>query len=427
MNRALRHKGFPIFLFVVLWSVPVIAEPLYRLPSLRENRGITAGAFRLWPELFFETRYDSNLFRRSNDDAGETLGATIFRLMPSFEAVNPTGRIVQFHFAGMGDLRQYYASKQSSIIKAQAKYGGNVRTRVHLFPMGMFQVYVQDRFNRELQTRNEVSKETFTRLLNQAEAGVIVKPAAALSFDVHYALVRDIFEEFDVADKVVHGVGLTGRWQFFPRTEAFLTGTVAFTSYDEPRLSGGVQVGNFSSSPVRVEAGLNGYLTRRIFVLVSGGYGGSFHETGSKYSSFLAKAMVGYDVPGTLVVQGGYSRSFDESLFANFFASDALEAWAQLRLWQMVDLDAGAKFQFVNYGAAVVTPVVTYSDDTRSDRVLSVKGGVSLNFLRYLGVNFGVQYTSVMTDYFSENVANGFKNYGSFSKLEVFGNIVGRY
>lgn len=427
MNRALRHLGFPIFLLVMMWTVPVTAEPLYRLTSLREDRGVTAGAFRLWPELFLETRYDSNLFRRSDDDIGETLGATIFRVMPSFEAFNPQGRLVQFHFAGMGDLRAYFASKQSEIIKAQAKYGGNARTRVHLFPMGVFQVYVQDRFNRELQSRNEVSKDTFTRMFNRAEAGVILKPASALSFDAHYAFVRDIFEEFDVGDKIVHDIGLTGRWKFFPRSEAFLAGNVAFTSYDEPRLSGGVQVGNFASSPVRVEAGLNGYLTRRIFVLVSGGYGASFHEKGSKYNSFLAKAMVGYDVPGTLVVQGGYSRTFDESLFANYYASDALEAWAQLRLWQMVDLDLGGKYLFVNYGTSIPTPSITYSDPSRSDNVLIVKGGVSLNFLRYLGVNFGVQYSSVLTDYYSENTASKFRDYGSFSKLEVFGNIVGRY
>jgi hypothetical protein len=427
MIRIVRLPGVLMVLGLLAWAGVASAEPLYRLPSLREDRGIQVGAFKMWPEFFVETRYDTNLFRRADKDTGDKVGATIFRFMPAFEVSNPLGRLVRFHFAGMGDLRAYYASKNSEIVKAQAKYGGNARARVHVLPEGVFQFYAQDRFNRELQTRNEVSKETFTRMFNEALAGVILQPASALSFDANYAFVRDVFEELPIADKTEHVIALTGRWQFFPRTEAFVKGGVAFTSYDEVREVGGLQIGNFPSSPVRVEGGLNGYLTRRIFVTLSGGYGGSFHEKGASYSGFIAKAMVGYELPGSLVVQGGYSRSFEDSLFANYFSSDALEAWAQLRLWQMVDLDLGAKYLFVNYGSAIVRPGVNYSDPSRSDNVLVAKGGVSLNFLRYLGVNVGVQYTNVLTDFSTEVVASGDKDYGAFSKLEVFGNVVVRY
>lgn len=426
MIRTVRLPGVLILLALVAWAGVATAEPLYRLPSLREDRGLQVGAFKMWPEFFVETRYDSNLFRRADKDVGDKVGATIFRFMPAFEVSNPLGQLVRFHFAGMGDVRAYYASKSSEIVKAQAKYGGNARARVHLFPEGVFQFYAQDRFNRELQTRNEVTKETFTRMFNEALAGVMLQPGSALTFDANYGFIRDVLEELDSADKTVHAIALAGRWQFFPRTEAFVKGSVAFTSYDETRQVGGVDVGNFSSSPVNVEGGLNGFLTRRIFLTLSGGYGGSFHEKGSSYSGFIAKAMVGYEMPGSLVVQGGYSRSFEESLFANYFSSDALEAWAQLRLWQMVDLDLGAKYLFVNYGNAIANPNVTYSDPARSDNVLVVKGGIGLNFLRYLGVNLGVQYSNVLTDYYTE-VDTGGKEYGAFSKLEVFGNVVVRY
>jgi hypothetical protein len=427
MIRAVRLPRVLFLLGLLAWAGVATADPLYRLPSLREDRGLQVGAFKMWPEFFVETRYDSNLFRRSDKDTGDKVGATIFRFMPAFEVSNPLGQLVRFHFAGMGDVRAYYASKSSEIVKAQAKYGGNARARVHVLPEGVFQFYVQDRFNRELQTRNEVTKETFTRMFNEAQAGVILQPASALTFDASYAFVRDVFEELSLADKNVHAVALSGRWRFFPRTEAFVKGSVAFASYDSPREQGGVQVGNFASSPVRVEGGLNGYLTRRIFLTLSGGYGGSFHEKGAAYSGFIAKAMVGYEVPGALVVQGGYSRGFEESLFANYFSTDTLEAWSQLRLWQMVDLELGAKYLFVNYGTAILSPSVKYSDTSRSDSVLVGRGGVSLNFLRYLGVNIGVQYTNVLTDHFTEVVATGARDYGAFSKLEVFGNVVVRY
>jgi len=463
MNRVWRHLRWTAFL--ALWGVlgSASAEPLYRLPSLRDERGIEAGAFHLWPEVFVETRYDTNLFRRSDEEIDynkKLLGgrygfspeglaytgrldadgqkdtyvdtkpaALILRAMPSFECNNPGGRLVQFHFAGMGDFRGYFAKEQSAIVKAQGKVGGNVRTRVLLFPKGMFQFFVEDRFDRSLQSRNDVSRETFTRMLNEAGAGVIIRPAQALSLELRYGLSRDVFVEFDVADKLEHQAGLVGRWKFFPRTEAFVDASVGFLSYDVPRMLGTpqVQIGNFSSTPVRARAGLNGYITRRIFVLLAGGYGNSMHSGGASYQGFLAKALVGYEIPNLLVVQGGYERSFEDSLFANFFARDGVELWGQLRLWNMVDLEAGAKYQFVNYGKAVVVPSIAYSEASRSDNLLVVKADVSMNFLRYLGVNLGVAFSDVMTDFYSMDVASQFRDYGSFSKLEVFANIVGRY
>ena len=458
MNRVLRHLRWPAFL--VAWGMLATAwaEPLYRLQSLREDRGITVGAFRVWPEIFLETRYDSNLFRLSDkeldfNDAvyaskNQTspyegiLSAVIFRAMPSFECKNPNGRTVQFHFAGMGDLRAYYAGKGADYVKAQSKLGGNARMRVHLVPTHPFQAYVEDRFDRTLSSRNDVSKDTYTRVFNEAGAGVIARPGEALTFDLHYSLVRDVFVEFSQVDKFVHNVGLTGRWKFFPRTEAFFDGTVGFTRYDEPRMAAAsattaaVQVGNFDSSLVRAQAGLNGYLTRRIFVILGGGYGNSFHDKGTSYNGFLAKAMVGYEIPDTWILQGGYARSFEESLFANYYASDAIDLSSQVRLWGMVTFDVDAKFQFVNYGKPFYNPDLVYEGQTapsavglpnRSDKVLTVKGAISLDFFRYFGMNVGGSFSDVMTDFYIENVGSGMRDYGAFSKFEIFANVVGRY
>lgn len=417
----------------------------YRLKSFREDRGVHVGAFHVIPEFFFETRYDNNLFRGSDDEPGDKIGATIFRLMPAIEVKNPKSTIARLFFWGMGDLRVYHSGSSktqtigstevshSEIVKKQAKYGGNARVRAHFFPTSLFQLYVQDRFDRSLQTRTEVSAETFTRLLNEAGGGLILQPAASLSVDLGYSFTRDIYEESRSSDKSLHEIALRAKWDFFPRTSVYLNGAGTITRYDEVAITTdsvtnvSAETGRWNSLPVRVEAGMNGYITSRFFVTLGGGYGNSLHEKGGSYNGPLGRAAFGYEVPDVFVGQIGYTRGFNESLFANYYGSDAITLATQVRLWQRVDFDLKANYRFLTFGDIPATPGVTYSDAERKDQMIDVEAAVSLNFLRYLGVNIGAKYSNLLTDFTTRVDAIGKLDYASFQKIEVFGNLVVRY
>jgi len=399
----------------------------YRLKNLREDRGVLLGAFHVIPEFFFETRFDNNLFRGSDDSGEQKVNATIFRFMPAVEVKNPGSTVARLFFSAMGDLRAYTSGSNKGIVEKQAKYGGNARVRAHFFPTSIFQLYVQDRFLRSLQTRSEVSAETFTRLLNEVGGGLIVAPAASLSVDLGYGWSRDMFEEMSSVDKSLHEIALRAKWDFFPRTSVYLNGSTTITRYDEVATLNGVEIGRWNSMPLRVEAGMNGYVTSRFFTTLGAGYGNSMHDKGPTYNSALARVAFGYEIPDVFVGQVGYVRGFSDSLFGNFVASDALTLAGQVRLWQMVDLDVEANYRFLTYGDSPTAAGVTYSDKNRKDQMLDVEALLSLNFLRYLGVNVGAKYTNVMTDFTTVIAATGAEDKASFQKVEVFGNIVVRY
>jgi len=406
--------------------------PGQRLPDQKEDRGIRSGAFRIWPSFFFETRYDSNLFRANADDSIGPLAATIFRFIPGLQLRNPDATLVELFFAAQGDFRIYSASgSHAGTVESQKNLGGRAQARAQFFPRNFFQVFVEDSFERALQSRNQVDKATFTRLYNLAGGGIRLAPAPdALTFDLGYKFIRDTFEDFGSADISTHQFYLRSRWKFFPRTEAFLNADAAIRKYDSPVELGGVQIGNFSSTPVWVKGGLNGYITRRLFVTLDAGWGSSMHEEGASYNGVLADALVGYSLSKTLLVQGGYTRGFEESLFGNFFASDTVHANAQARLFRLVTLEASCRYGFIKYGRIeAAIPGYTYSENPRKDQLLGANATVGVDFVRYLGVNLGVDYTRVMTDFSSTyaGASGSVTDHGAFDKLEVFGNVVVRY
>jgi putative beta-barrel porin BBP2 len=406
----------------------------FRLPNLREDRGVNVGDFKIWPEFFVETRYDSNLFRGSDDDreangdVSAKASALIYRAIPAVEIRKDANRIYGLHVQAKGDFRKYQGNGDTAeMVEAQQAIGGNARGRIDLFPMSIFRLYLQDSFRRALQTRSLVSKDTFTRLYNEVGAGLVVAPSSALTFDLGYRLARDTFEEMAVSDKSSHKFALRTRWRFFPKTSAFLTAGAELIDYDNALVdTAGTVYGNYSSTPVRALGGLTGFVTRRIFVTLAGGFGMSMHEAGSNYSNFLAQALLGYQFNDTFIIQGGYERKFDDSVFANFYSTDNMKIATQVRLWQLVDLDLEARYALVGYGDAPITADSTPSHVSRADALVAVQSMLSMNFARYIGANVGVSYTNLMSDYRSTSPL-GRIDYGAFNKLEVFANVVVRY
>lgn len=437
MFRSLGRMVLLVVAVALIVPATGYGQAKFRLPNLREDRGVTVGAFRIWPEFFVETRYDNNLFRGSDDDldsagaTAEKAGAIIYRVIPAVEIRKDANRIYGLHFQGKGDFRKYQGSGGTAdMVEAQKALGGSARARLDLFPKSIFRLYAQDTFRRALQTRTVVSKDTFTRLFNEAGAGLVIAPSTALSFDLGYRLARDTFEEFATSNKTSHKFALRSQWRFFPKTSAFLTLGAELIGYDNALVdTAGTEYGNYSSTPVRALGGLTGFVTNRVFVTLAGGFGSSMHEKGTSYSNFLAQALIGYQMHDTVIVQGGYERKFTESVFGNFFSTDNMKIATQLRLWQLLDVDLEARYALVGYGDSPVTADSTPSHSNRADSLIAVNGQVSVNFARYIGANLGVTYTNLMTDYFTTPTAAGSssKDYGAFNKVEVFANVVVRY
>jgi hypothetical protein len=396
---------------------------MQKLDSPREDRGVRTGGFRIVPEVFFETRYDGNYFRESDKDANGAVPVTIFRVMPALEVSNRGNRIVKVHFKGVGDVRYYLSDdKYSEAFDGQSILGAKGSGRVLLFPGSVFQLFVQDRFERSPRPQNVASSETFTRLYNVLGAGVIFEPFSdAMTFKLAYDYARDIFEDNDKGNSAEHSVGLSAKWKFFPKTQVFFDARGSMHEYDEATIAS-------DSTPVRASTGLNGFLTKRVFFLLGGGYGTTLHKEGASYSNYLANAMVGYVLTDMLTIQTAYSRDVMQSLFGNYAKNDAIQLGAQLRLYGMFDINTDVSYNFLGYGESAEPDGYNYvGGSPRTDQKLVGKISVAMNLLKYVGVNVGALFENNTTDFKIVAEDGSSTDYGDYSKYEIFANVVVRY
>ena len=399
------------------------AMSMQKLDSTREDRGVRTGGFRIVPEVFFETRHDGNYFRESDNDVNGPVPVTIFRVMPALEVSNRDNRVVRVHFKGVGDVRYYLSEdKYSEAFDGQSILGAKGSGRVLLFPGSVFQLFLQDRFERSPRPQNVASSDTFTRLYNVLGAGVIFEPFSdAMTFKLAYDFARDIFEDNEKGNSAEHSVGLSAKWKFFPKTQVYFDARGSMHEYDDADFASG-------STPVRANAGLNGFLTKRVFFLLGGGYGTTLHKEGASYANYLANAMVGYVLTDMLTVQTSYSRDVMQSLFGNYAKNDAIQLGAQLRLYGMFDINTEVSYNFLGYGDSQAPEGFKFEGGTpRTDQKLVGKVSVSMNLLRYVGVNVGALFENNATDFKIVADDGSSTDYGDYSKYEIFANVVVRY
>jgi hypothetical protein len=184
------------------------------------------------------------------------------------------------------------------------------------------------------------------------------------------------------------------------------------------------------SMPLRVMAGVKGYVTKKVALIVKGGYGQGFYQAGPDIQTFVGEAGVGFKFTDFTLLELGYDRDFTDSFYAGWYVGDSAYLRFGQQLFQRVNLELGARYTYVQYPSfspQVETPAagITANQEDRRDHGLRATAAVSWSIARWVAFRVGYQLDGVFTDFQIDYTAGGqpFTDYGGFVAHQVFGEL----
>ena len=400
-----------------------------RLRTERE-RGVRLGNIVLWPTLFVESRWDSNVFQQDAQDTTELTSAALFRFLPGLAISNLRPNKLAFTFGLLGDARVYVSEDRA--VKGQNNVGGNADLRLDILPNSPVTITLLDTFRRSLQSQNVSSDKTFNVNANRAGIRFAIHPGGkALDIALGYAYLLHIFDDTTNLNWQSHNITFKSTWRFYPKTFAILEATLAMKDWDSEPYGQGQFVDN---KALRVWAGLSGFWTKKLTTLIKVGYGNSLHDEGPSFEHIIGHVELGYKITNGILLAAGYLRDYSQTSFlGNFFVENRTYLRTQFDLVQRVRIDGMAAYSLVDYAeydpAALGVSQVFVSHKERRDQVIRGNIRVDVDIARWVGVSVGYEVMAVLSNYFTENLslAERPRDYGAFVRHQVYGSVNIRY
>ncbi len=382
-----------------------------------EGPGFRVGDFELHPGIGAEFGYDTNYFRRSDDE--NPIGALRLRITPHF-SISTLGSQrrgdapppdVEFRGDIAATYDEFFAVEGSDadkdLIGGQRNVGGLLNLALKFFTgrpvFGSLQAGLARTINPSNLGDTSVS---FNRLNPNASAEIGFAPGGGLfDFRFNYGISATVFEqsEFEQLTNLNHRIGTSGRWRFLPRSALFYDTGFNFITYANPQDKTG-------SHPLRARVGYNGLITDWFGVLVAGGWGASFYEsTGSippnDFDSVIGQAELRFhltpppadDPTGaglTLsAISLGFNRDFQDSFIGTYYEYNRgylkFSYFFAGRLLLAVDGGAGA----VSFPDIVEPPVAAWTDIKVDAQLLA-----EYRFTDYFALNSTIRYDHYFSD-----------------------------
>ena len=416
--------------------------------QFNEPRGIRVGSFIIWPSLFLEGRWDSNLFAKADADQGKIVDAPVLRIVPAVALKNPHPRTLGFTLGVETDVRLYISDNAD--VSDQQNVGVKADLALDILPRGPVTVTLYDVFRRDLQTRNFDSPQTYNQNLNKGGVRVSIHPGGgALNIALGYGFAISKFDDYPMGDYLFHEIQLLTTWRFYPKTAAFLEVLSEIRDWDtEP------DRGRFvDGAPIRVNLGLSGYLTKKLAVLLKLGYGNGLYESGPNFgdvdcegssevdkcrfvgflNTLLVHAEVAARFTPTVLLAAGYKRDFRDSFYGNFYTEGTTYLRGQFRFWRRVGLEFALGYHLIDFApwdpGAEGIPNVRVSHTRRRDQAVSANVKVDVDITRWIGVTLGYETRAVFSNFFIEEVRAGgvFIDYGRYTRHQVYASVNVRY
>jgi hypothetical protein len=363
MSKALFRKlGTAIGVAVpLLFAGKASAQEWLKDRRFSEGAGIRTGDVELHPGVAAEVGFDSNYFYRSHKGPDPSLvnadpnapvrPAGVLRLTPQFSIGTLGGQ--RREEARGGDLPPltWRLNTSLSLLKLLGKEVsdqtdplnayGNINGRIDIAPGRPFGVGIFGGYTRTLQAAAIGNPDqSFNRSDVNGGLELIALPGGGtLDLRLGYQFYGALFEQTQGVPftNMQHELSARNRWKFRPRTALFHDTTLRFVHY--PNRDRSINTLH-DSTPLRTHLGLNGLVTPRLALLVSGGYGASFHSGGNpatvrQYDSFLAQVQATFFLTGNPEVTEpgamslalsslavGYNRDFANSYLGDFYGID---------------------------------------------------------------------------------------------------------
>lgn len=391
------------------------------LPPVRddEERGVRAGDFVFSPFLTVEGRYDTNLFREASEEGPSS--AVILGVIPGFRLENSTPSFVRLRWDLDARINQYFSSDSNA--KNQGRFGAGTTLRADFLPRAVVGFFVLDQFKREQLPPNLSSSTRYDRNYNHAEVGVQIRPGGgALQFALSYAFNFQLYDKHEDFDFWSHEARLLGTWDLMPKTTILLDADLQVRQWR--KTTAGLRV---NSMPLRVQAGVRGFITKKIGAVLKAGLGKGFYKEGTEFTNFIGEAGVAFQPLHSVLLEAGYRRGFEDSYYANWYLGDTGYLRFGLQVFRRVNLNLSGEYTYVQYAsldpATLNTAQTTFATNqtSRRDHALRARAGVQWSVFRYLEVEAGYEMDAILTD-FRVTTANG-TDRGRYLVHQVFGGL----
>ena len=361
--------------------------------TLVQGDGIKIGeGTAFYPQVGFETGYESNTFYQANDPTGAGIArllvvAGIGSLSRSRLGAASPGEL-QFEANAYAAYDQYLSSNGDVTDQSGLGLGFHGNALVH--PEGTVSFYANDGFDRVLRPTNYESSQNATRDINTALVRLDIHPAERrLSGAISYTNTVDVFEDQPLyPDRVLNTLGGSLGYQLFPLTTARLSVSQSYNA-------GIGSTSKVTSYPFVAKLGLSTALTTTTSLLLEGGYTQGFYASGPDYQAFTGRAYFEYRYNDLSAMRLQYSYNHNDSINANFYSEHAIQGWLEHKVERFgVYLTPELRFRtYEGLNPPLMGPAV------RDDTILAAAVGVRYQFVNWVSASIQYRIVDDSTDY----------------------------
>ncbi|WP_437924463.1 hypothetical protein WMF37_36380 [Sorangium sp. So ce291] len=329
-------------------------QPWLKDRRYTEGIGIRAGDLELHPGVAAEFGYDSNFFRRDEEDraGGDDIGpvgSLRLRITPSFslstlsqqrQEVTPDAPPPDVEFRGgiSATYDEFFPVSGTETgqerLSQQRNIGGLLDANLTILPRRPWSAILDASLGRTIASSDlGISNQSFRRIHAEAGAELVWTPGGGL-FDwrLGYRFLGTFFEvdEYEGLTNLHHMIRTRGRWRFLPRTALIYDASLGFVDYPNPTSQN-------SSHPLRAQLGINGLVTSSFGLLAMAGWGASFYTPTSDtavvndFDSVIGQLELKWFLtpnPGTdpaaatlalSSLSAGFTRDFHDSFLASYY------------------------------------------------------------------------------------------------------------
>lgn len=401
------------------------------LVSKKPNYGITAGEFVLQPRFFLESEFRSNFFRADERNLDPT-GVMALHVRPGIAMFNPDFTDVALTFGLDLDVFVPFGDEN---VSDKTNLGGKASVSVAFFPRSAFTLKLHESFERTLWMRPQFD-QTANRNHNIVGADMSYRPGGrALDFSLGYAFGLVRYDDLGRLDYNDHTLRFLAAWRFYPMTYTFLEAIWETSDFvtDVSQDEGSNAEGNFvPGSPIKIYAGLSGYITERLALLLRAGYGNSMLDSGEDFESFIGMAQASWRFSERTVLHVGIARDFELSPLGGQVAYLRPYVSFTQRFGDIAELTFDLAYDIRRFGrwrpnpetlpsGEVITPLA--SAINREEQMLRAGLLIDFDMTRLLGATVGYRYEGVFTDFavvtFNRASFTGYEDHRLYATLNL--------
>lgn len=401
------------------------------LVSKKPSYGISAGEFVLQPRFFLESEFRSNFFRVDDRD-GDPTGVLALHVRPGVAMFNPDFTDIALSFGLDLDVFVPFGDEN---VSDKTNLGGKATVSVAFFPRSAFTLKLHETFERTLWMRPQFD-QTANKNYNVAGLDLSFHPGGrALDFSLGYAFGLTRFDDLGRLDSDDHTLRFLASWRFYPMTYTFLEAIWQTSSFNEDVTQDAATQaeGNFvPGSPIKVYAGLSGYITERLALLIRAGYGNSMLDSGEDFESFIGMVQASWRFSERTVLHVGLARDFELAPLGGQVAYLRPYISFTQRFGDLAELTFDLAYDIRRYGrwrpnpnelpnGEVIQPLASALN--REEEMLRAGMLIDFDITRLFGATVGYRFEGVFTDFavvtFNRPAFTGYEDHRLYATLNL--------